>query len=66
MDQTVKDLYRDLTHKFQRHGSRVEHMWRSLGQEQREKIVRSGSRDGLFLKDPLDTSLGNVHKFIPE
>lgn len=66
MDETVKDLHRDLARKFRRHGSRIEQMWRSLGQEQREKIIRDGSHDGLVLKDPLDTSLGNVYKLTPE
>ncbi|KAJ4365871.1 hypothetical protein N0V83_008493 [Neocucurbitaria cava] len=66
MDETVRELHCDLKRKFQRHGSRVEQMWRSLDQEQRKKVLIDGSRDGLVLKDPLDTSLGNVYKFLPE
>jgi hypothetical protein len=57
MDETIRDVHRDLTRKFERHGSRVEELSRSLGQEQRKKIMRVASRDGLILKDPLDTSL---------
>ncbi|PSN64315.1 ipa protein [Corynespora cassiicola Philippines] len=66
MNETVKDLYRDLSRKFQRHGTQIEQMWQSLDQTQRVKIMKSGSSDGLVLKDPLDTSLGNVYKLIPE
>jgi hypothetical protein len=66
MGEMVKYLYCDLARKFQLHGSRVEQMWWSLGQEQREKIMRAASRDGLILKDPLGTSLGDVYKLIPE
>ena len=66
MDKTVRELNRDLAGKFKSHGSRVEQRWRSFGQEQREKILRVASRDGLILKDRLDRSLGNVYKIIPE
>ncbi|CAO2652314.1 Nn.00g005970.m01.CDS01 [Neocucurbitaria sp. VM-36] len=66
MDETVRELHRDLERKFQRHGSRVEQMWRSLSQAQRKQILRDGSHDGQVLKNARDTSLGNVYKFIPE
>ena len=66
MGAEVKGLHRDLARKFRLHGSRVEKIWRSLTQEQRKKAMRDGARDGIVLKDPLDTSMGNVCEIIPE
>ncbi|KAF2633278.1 ipa protein [Macroventuria anomochaeta] len=66
MNETVRNLHHDLVRKFERHGSRIEQMWRSLGQEEREKILRDASIDRSVLKDPHDTSLGNVCRVIPE
>jgi hypothetical protein len=66
MDETIKDLHRDLARKFQRHGSQLEQMWRSLGQKKREEVLRAGARNGVVLKDSTDISMGNVYKFIPE
>ncbi len=62
----VKDLHRDLGRKYRVHGSRLEQIWRSLGQGKRTKAMRAGAADGVVLNHPLDTSLGNVYKFIPE
>jgi rubrerythrin len=66
MDEMIKDLHRDLARKLQRHGSRVEQMWRSLGQEQREKALKDGAREGDILAHSQDASLGNVYKIMPE
>jgi len=66
MDETVRNLHRDLVRKYELHGPRVEQMWRSLGQEQREEILRVASRDRVILEHPADTKLGNVCKTIPE
>ena len=66
LNETVKELYRDLANKYRQHGPRIEQMWRSLSQEQRKKIMQAGSRDGVVLKHAEDTSLENVYKFIPE
>ena len=66
MNETPKALHRDLARKYQQHGPRIEEMWRSLSQEQREKIMQASSRDGAVLKHAEDTSLENVYKFIPE
>jgi hypothetical protein len=66
MDESVRELHRDLAGKFRRHGPRIEQLWRSLGQEQREKALRDGAADGEVLKSPTDTSMGDVYKFIPE
>ncbi|KAL1792916.1 hypothetical protein ACET3X_009423 [Alternaria dauci] len=66
MNETIKELHRDLANKYRKHGTRIEEMWRSLGQEQRRKIMQAGSRDGAVLKHAEDTSLENVYKFIPE
>ena len=66
MNETIKELHHDLANKYRQHGPRIEEMWRSLGQEQRKKIMQAGSRDGAVLKHAEDTSLENVYKFIPE
>jgi hypothetical protein len=66
MDETVKELHRDLKGRFQRHGTRLEQIWRSLNQEQRTKILKDGAHEGKVLKNSSDTSMGNVYKFIPE
>ncbi|USP77438.1 ipa protein [Curvularia clavata] len=66
MNETTKELHRDLARKYQQHGPRIEEMWRSLSQEQRKRIMQAGSRDGAVLKHAEDTSLENVYKFIPE
>ena len=66
MEESVKGLQRDLARKYKLHGPRVEQIWQSLGQEQQEKAVKDGAKDGLVLKDPLDRSLGNVYKVMPE
>jgi hypothetical protein len=66
MDETVKELHRDLARKYQRHGSRIEQMWYCLGQKDRAKVMRDGAANGEVLKNSQDTSMGNVYKFIPE
>ena len=66
MNETIQDLHRDLVRKYQRHGPRIEQLWRSLGQEQRQKALRAGAHEGVVLRDPLDTSMGNVYKILPE
>ncbi|KAI8942788.1 hypothetical protein NX059_000831 [Plenodomus lindquistii] len=66
MNETVRNLHQDLVHKFQRHDSRIEEMWRSLGQKERESILRDASVDRSVLADPHDTSLGHVCRLIPE
>ncbi|KAF2015158.1 hypothetical protein BU24DRAFT_424050 [Aaosphaeria arxii CBS 175.79] len=66
MNEIVRTLHQDLARKFKHHGSRIEQMWRSLGQEERENVLRNASGDRSVLKDPHDTSLGRVCSFIPE
>jgi hypothetical protein len=66
MNETVRNLHHDLARKFERHGPRVKQMWRSLGQEERENVLRDGSVDRSVLKDPHDTSLCRVCRLIPE
>jgi hypothetical protein len=66
MDETVKELHRDLKGRFQRHGTKLQQMWRSLNQEQRTKVLRDGAHEGVVLKNPSDTSMGNVYELIPE
>lgn len=66
MNETVKTLQYDLARKFERHGSRLKQMWRSLDQEERENVLRDASADRSVLKDLHDTSLGRVCRLIPE
>ncbi|OAL00787.1 hypothetical protein IQ06DRAFT_249757 [Phaeosphaeriaceae sp. SRC1lsM3a] len=66
MDETIRELHSDLARKYQRHGPKIEQMWRSFNQEQRTQIMKSGSNEGAVLKHAEDTSLENVYKFIPE
>ncbi|KAG9185453.1 hypothetical protein G6011_07997 [Alternaria panax] len=66
MNEAVQELHRDLANKYRKHGPRIDEIWRSLGQEQRQKIMQAGSRDGAVLKHAEDTSLETVYKFIPE
>ncbi|KAH7400998.1 hypothetical protein DE146DRAFT_485075 [Phaeosphaeria sp. MPI-PUGE-AT-0046c] len=66
MDETIRELNSDLARKYQRHGSKIEQMWRSFSQEQRTQIMKDGSNEGAVLKHAEDTSLENVYKFIPE
>jgi hypothetical protein len=66
LDEQVKDLHRDLERKYQRHASRIEEIWHSLGLKGRVKAMRDGAANGEVLKNRSDTSMGNVYKFIPE
>jgi hypothetical protein len=62
----VKMLHRDLAQKYQRHGSRIEQIWRSRDQSRRDKAVKAGAVRGNVLADPTDQSMGNMYKVIPE
>ncbi|KXJ90130.1 hypothetical protein Micbo1qcDRAFT_227238 [Microdochium bolleyi] len=60
------EIHQDLARKWKLHGTRLEKIWRSMDQKTRLEAVKAGAADGVVLKNPSDTSLGNVHKFIPE
>ncbi|KAK3939513.1 ipa protein [Diplogelasinospora grovesii] len=62
----VKELHEDLAQKYRRHAAKVENMWRSFDKNQRTRCLKAGAAEGALLKHPLDRSLGNVYKFIPE
>ena len=62
----VKDLHSDLSRKYRTHGATIEDIWRSFDKNQRVRCLRAGAADGVVLKHPLDTSLGNAYKIIPE
>jgi hypothetical protein len=66
MESEVKALHSDLARKFRLHGTRIGQMWRALSPKQRERVMREGSHKGEVLKDPQDSSLGVVYKFMPE
>ncbi|KAB8207493.1 hypothetical protein BDV34DRAFT_191805 [Aspergillus parasiticus] len=62
----IKELQRDLARKYKLHGPKIEGIWHSLGKGQREKVIRAGAAEGQMLKSPIDRSLGDVYKFIPD
>lgn len=62
----VKELHGDLVRKYRMHAAAVEDIWRSFDSHQREICLKAGAMDGIVLKHSLDTSMGNVYKFIPE
>ncbi|KAJ0414824.1 hypothetical protein BJY00DRAFT_294500 [Aspergillus carlsbadensis] len=62
----LKQLQRDLSRKYQVHGSRVEEIWRSWGPTQRAEALRAGAANGEVLRHSSDTSMGNVCMIIPE
>jgi len=64
--ELIKELHKDLARKYQIHGTRIEQIWRSFDRRQRAKAFKAGAAEGLVLKDPMDRSLGNVYKLIPE
>lgn len=71
MDETsivevVKELQVDLARKYRIHSSAVESAWRSFDKNQRTRCLTAGAADGVVLKHPLDVSLGNVYKLMPE
>ena len=66
MNETIKELRRDLAHKLERHGPQLEQLWRLLGQEQRKKVMKEGAYQGIVLEHPRDTSMGNVYQLIPD
>jgi hypothetical protein len=62
----VKELYYELARKYQAHGTKIEQIWRSFDQNQREKAVKAGAAEGALLTAPTDQTLGNMYKLIPE
>jgi hypothetical protein len=64
--EAVKELHGDLSRKYRLHGTKIEQIWRSLSKEQRSKAMKAGAAEGFVLKHPLDPSMGNVSKFMPE
>lgn len=42
----VKELYHDLARKYHSHGTKIEQIWRSFDQNQREKAVKAGAAEG--------------------
>ncbi|KAI1207470.1 uncharacterized protein F4807DRAFT_469291 [Annulohypoxylon truncatum] len=65
-EHTLKVLHSDLHRKYQTHGPKIEQIWHSLSQSDRSKAMKAGAADGAVLKHPLDFTLGNVYKFLPD
>ncbi|KAI1430505.1 hypothetical protein GGR50DRAFT_684728 [Xylaria sp. CBS 124048] len=64
--EAIEALQRDLARKYRTHGARVDQLWREMGPAQRARAMKAGTPDGVVLRHPLDTALGNVYKFMPE
>ncbi|KAH6666603.1 hypothetical protein B0J14DRAFT_195542 [Halenospora varia] len=64
--EAIKELHSDLARKYRLHGPKIEAIWRSFDQNQRAQAMKAGAADGVVLKDPLDRSMGNVYKILPE
>ncbi|KAJ5014905.1 hypothetical protein K4K57_000838 [Colletotrichum sp. SAR 10_99] len=62
----VQELHADLARKYRTHAAKLETAWRSFDKSQRTRCLKAGAANGDILRHPLDTSLGNVYKFIPE
>ncbi|EME45606.1 hypothetical protein DOTSEDRAFT_71340 [Dothistroma septosporum NZE10] len=63
---TVIKQHRDLAHKGQNVGSRVEDIWRNLTPTQREIVMRETKSDGVVLEHSRDPSMCNLFHFISE
>ncbi|KAJ5531293.1 hypothetical protein N7527_004686 [Penicillium freii] len=62
----LNELHSDLARKYQKHAAAVETIWKSFSPDERAKCLKAGAADGAVLKHPLDRSLGDVYKVIPE
>ena len=62
----LKELHGDLARKYRTHGTRIEQIWRSFNTSQRARVLKAGAAEGLVLKHPLDRTLGDVYKIVPE
>lgn len=62
----LNELHSDLARKYQKHAAAVETIWKSFSPDERAKCFKAGAADGAVLKHPLDRSLGDVYKVIPE
>ncbi|KAL2846164.1 hypothetical protein BJY01DRAFT_213521 [Aspergillus pseudoustus] len=62
----LKQLQQDLSRKYQVHGSRIEQIWRSWGPARRGEVLKAGAANDEVLRNPSDTSMGNVNMIIPE
>ncbi|PKS05935.1 hypothetical protein jhhlp_007768 [Lomentospora prolificans] len=62
----TKELQSDLAHKYKRHKTTIITAWRSFDKKQREACMRAGAVEGVVLEHPLDRSLGDIYKIIPE
>ncbi|EFX01370.1 ipa protein [Grosmannia clavigera kw1407] len=64
--EVVRDLHKDLRRKYALHGTAIEKVWHSFDSATRAKCLKAGLVDGGVLAHPLDRSLGDVYKFVPE
>lgn len=62
----INELHSDLAWKYKAHASKIETIWRSFSKDQRAKCLKAGAADGAVLRHSIDTSLGDVYKFVPE
>lgn len=62
----LKQLQRDLSRKYQVHGSRVDEIWQSWAPGRRAEALKAGAANGEVLRSPTDSTMGNVNLIIPE
>jgi hypothetical protein len=62
----LNELHGDLSRKYQKHAAVIETIWQSFSPDDRASCFKAGAADGAVLKHPLDRSLGEVYKIIPE
>lgn len=66
LDESVRDIHKDLVRKYKRHSETIESIWRSMGRRERSQCMKDTAKDGKVPRHPSDPSMGNVSKFIPE
>ncbi|RFU24060.1 hypothetical protein B7463_g12281, partial [Scytalidium lignicola] len=64
--ELIRELHKDLARKYELHGRNIERIWHSFDRSQRTKVMKAGVVDDGVLNDPMDKSMGNVYKFMPE
>ncbi|KAK1833499.1 hypothetical protein QBC39DRAFT_254518 [Podospora conica] len=62
----VKELHGDLARKWARHAPNIDKYWRAFDPAKRAKCIKMGAKDGVVLQHPMDMSMGNICKLMPE
>lgn len=62
----LRQLRADLERKYKQHGQRLQIYWTSFDHSKRAACIKAGTLDGAVLNNRQDTSLGQVHRIMPE